>query len=233
MFALLLLILMIGCGQVYVKNISRTVKREVESDLRTLKAEGAGSQLKLKGFFSAGETEYNSLTREVGEIEVSQTEFIVFFFYPNGACYMSRRSFSNNREVNEGMRFLQAEYRSQNHMPPVKNGFYFIDDNKISAWLPIQYFARRGGNVQYVLSHFEGEVVNDSTIVDWRIVEPFQEPSNFNEEWKLTNDGAFYNYLNFEGFKIHRTLRFKAFEPVSRHDQSLRWLLDEFELITN
>lgn len=141
--------------------------------------EKISSKLKINGYYNdiSKVNRYNNellLKDKYGTLNKLASIKIFFdngFVFNKGASrseYISKRSYVGNRNT----------MYSRNNW-----GVFYIEGDKIVAKIYVDFYNNHSARNKYILCHYEGKILNDTTIADWHLVRPYpvyDEKFNYN-----------------------------------------------------
>lgn len=101
----------------------------------------------------------------------------LFILNENKAVYIHKTG-------DKGTVFTSDKYFQKLQSDQSIQGTYSVENKKIKASLPINLFVW-GMRIKTFTTHFEGEVINRDTIINWRMVPPYPKaPKKFNADFE-------------------------------------------------
>ncbi|GGH64500.1 hypothetical protein [Phaeocystidibacter marisrubri] len=215
-----LLLATVSCGIVKTENLEDDVRSRIIDDLRfaTSTSERRDS-LRLNGVYAI------SLQGQGGNSDslVQPVQFL-----PNGLIIRDEGSYVNKQKYVSHWRELQERIHSEHpNADDIFCGFYYLKNGIVHAWIPLYYHRTRVSWSEVVLTHFEGEWIDENTIANWRLSEPFILPKDWPEEGEEhrepnpmypTESRAYYNYQRWEELQTPVNLVFHSLpNPKTSH----------------
>lgn len=150
---------------------------------------------------------------EVADALSERSSVGIYMFHSNGAC---KRNYWRPNTVEESITRAVEAYQDEATISQYSNwnGFYFIEEDTLKAWLPITYFGSRINLKETVMCQFEGYMRDSVTITGWRMTEPYGRPSSMK-----------FNEKTYQSMReLNTTLKFQYYPEVENMNNSLEWV---------
>lgn len=197
----LILLAAVGCGIVKTEDLEDDVRSRIIDDLRFATSQvDRRDSLRIDGIYSINSNPLSPATDSL---------IMPIQFLPNGLIIRDRESYADKQEYIAHWTKTQERVETNNtNLDDIFCGFYFVKNQVVHAWVPLFYNRTRVSWSEVVLTHFEGDWIDENTIANWHLSEPFILPKDWPEEGEehyvpdrgreVSKLRSYYNYQRWE-----------------------------------